>query len=101
MKALDFEKNIVEVEEKIDALRHLTDSSELNIADEVKRLEDKLQKQMESTYKKLTPWQKAQVARHEARPQTSDYINALIQDFVPLAGDRTFADDKAIIGGIG
>ncbi len=101
MKALDFEKNIVEVEEKIDALRHLTDSSELNIADEVKRLEDKLQKQMESTYKKLTPWQKVQVARHESRPQTSDYIDGLIQDFVPLAGDRNFADDKAIIGGIG
>lgn len=101
MVTLDFEKDIQKVEEKIEALRHLTDSSEMNIADELKRLQEKLTKLIQATYKKLSPWQKVQVARHENRPQTSDYIKKLIQDFVPLRGDRQFGEDRAILGGIG
>lgn len=101
MKTLDFEKAIREVEEKIEGLRHLTNDDGMNIVEEIKRLETKLQKQMESVYKKLTPWQKTQVARHENRPHAMDYIHGLITDFTELKGDRTFADDEAIIGGIG
>ncbi len=101
MTTLDFEKSIQEVEEKINALRHLTSSTEINISDELRRLEEKLVRLTETAYKKLTPWQKVQVARHENRPQTSDYIQGLIQDFVPLRGDRAFGEDRAILGGIG
>lgn len=101
MKTLEFEKNIREVEEKINALRHLPSTDGMNIADELKRLEAKLQKQIDQTYKNLTPWQKTQVARHENRPHMHDYVKGLIHDFVPLSGDRVYGEDKAIIGGIG
>ena len=101
MQALDFEKTIREVEEKIENLRHMTSTQELNVVDEMHRLETKLKKQIDLAYKKLTPLQKTQVARHEDRPHTSDYIEALITDFVLLCGDRCFGEDAAIIGGLG
>ena len=101
MKALDFEKTIGEVEEKIDALRHLSEPEGIDIEAELTRLQSKLQKHMELAYTHLTAWQKACVARHENRPHTVDYIQALIKDFFELKGDRCFGDDEAIIGGIG
>ncbi len=97
---LDFEKPIAELEGKIEELRHLT-GSEVNIADEVSKLQSKVEKQLSSLYAKLSPWQKAQVARHQDRPHAVDYIDALIEDFTPLAGDRLFAEDAAIVGGLG
>lgn len=98
---LDFEKPIADLESKIEELRHLSSEGEVNIADEVGKLQDKVQKQLTQTYAKLTPWQKAQVARHQHRPHAKDYIGALITDYTPLAGDRAFADDNAIVGGMG
>jgi len=98
---LDFEKPIAELEGKIQELRHLSGAGEVNIADEVTKLQTKVDKLLTSAYAKLTPWQKAQVARHSNRPHTVDYVSSLITDFTPLAGDRTFAEDQAIIGGIG
>jgi acetyl-CoA carboxylase carboxyl transferase subunit alpha len=98
---LDFEKPIAELEGKIEELRHLSGSSEVNIAEEVTKLQDKVDKLLVQTYAKLTPWQKAQVARHADRPHALDYIAALITEFTPLAGDRAFADDQAIVGGLG
>ena len=98
---LDFEKPIAELEGKIEELRHLTNGSDLNIADEVTRLEAKVDRQLRQTYAKLTAWQKVQVARHPERPHTSDFIKGLITDFTPLAGDRAFSEDRAIIGGLG
>ncbi len=98
---LDFEKPIAELEGKIEELRHLSSDGEVNIAEEVGKLQAKADKLLRQTYGKLTPWQKVQVARHANRPHTQDYIDALIEDFTPLAGDRAFAEDLAIIGGLG
>jgi acetyl-CoA carboxylase carboxyl transferase subunit alpha len=98
---LDFEKPIAELEGKIEELRHLTNNGGLNIADEVGKLQVKVDKQLRSAYAKLTPWQKVQVARHPERPHFLDYAKALIQDFTPLAGDRLFGEDAAIVGGLG
>ena len=98
---LDFEKPLAELEDKIEELRHLSNAGEVNIADEVTRLETKLDRQLRQTYAKLSSWQKVQIARHPARPHGSDYIAALITEFTPLAGDRSFAEDRAIIGGLG
>ena len=98
---LDFEKPIAELEDKIEELRHLSNSAELNIADEVARLETKLDRQLHQVYARLTPWQKVQIARHPDRPHGMDFINGLITEFTPLAGDRAFAEDRAIVGGIG
>ena len=98
---LDFEKPIAELEGKIAELRHLSSTSELNIADEISRLQAKLDAQLKQIYGKLTPWQKAQVARHVDRPHTLDYVRGLVADFTPLAGDRAFAEDAAMIGGLG
>jgi len=98
---LDFEKPIAELEGKIEELRHLSGSGDLNIADEVSKLQVKADRLLRQTYQKLTPWQKVQVARHPERPHFNDYVGALIEDFTPIAGDRSFADDKAILGGIG
>jgi acetyl-CoA carboxylase carboxyl transferase subunit alpha len=97
---LDFEKPIAELEGKIEELRHLTGSSGVNIADEVARLEEKVENLLVQLYTKLTPWQKTQVARHFDRPHAVDYIDELFEDFTPLAGDRQFAEDPAIIGGL-
>ncbi|HYE48794.1 MAG TPA: acetyl-CoA carboxylase carboxyltransferase subunit alpha [Azospirillaceae bacterium] len=101
MHFLEFEKPIAELEGKIEELRHLSDGGDLNIADEVRKLQDKVDKLLRSTYAKLTPAQKVQVARHPNRPHCLDYVNALITDFTPLAGDRLFAEDRAVIGGLG
>ncbi len=98
---LDFERPIAELEGKIEELRHLSTTSELNIADEVGRLEVTANRLLRQTYARLTPWQKVQVARHPERPHCLDYVGGLLTDFVPLAGDRTFAEDRAVIGGIG
>jgi acetyl-CoA carboxylase carboxyl transferase subunit alpha len=98
---LDFERPIAELESKIEELRHLSTTSEINIADEVGRLENTANRLLRQTYARLTPWQKVQVARHPERPHCLDYLGSLITEFVPLAGDRTFAEDAAIIGGIG
>jgi len=101
MHILDFEKPIAELEGKIEELRHLADGGDVNIADEVGKLQAKVDKLLRSTYAKLTPWQKTQVARHPERPHALAYIAQLIEDFTPLAGDRTFGEDLAIVGGLG
>ena len=101
MHYLDFEQPIAEIEGKIEELRHLSGRNGVNILEDVARLQGKVEKQIRQTYAKLTPWQKAQVARHPDRPHTLDYIGALIEDFTPLAGDRAFAEDRAIVGGLG
>lgn len=98
---LDFEKPVAELEGKIEELRHLTNGSDLNIAEEVARLQAKVDRLLRQLYAKLTPWQKVQVARHPERPHASDFIKGLITDFTPLAGDRAFGEDRAIIGGLG
>src|SRR5437763_14159809 len=98
---LDFERPIAELEGKIDELRHLSTDSGLNIAEEVGRLEAQAGRLLQQSYGRLTPWQKVQVARHPDRPHASSYIAALISDLMPLAGDRAFAEDAAIVGGIG
>jgi len=97
---LDFEKPIAELEGKIEELRHLT-GTEVNIADEVAKLQTKVEKQLSQLYAKLSAWQKTQVARHPDRPHAVDYVDALIEDFTPLAGDRLFGEDAAVIGGLG
>ena len=98
---LEFEKPIAELEGKIEELRHLSSSSDVNIADEVTRLEAKLERLLRQTYQRLTPWQKVQVARHPERPHATDFITGLITDFTPLAGDRAFGEDRALLGGLG
>jgi acetyl-CoA carboxylase carboxyl transferase subunit alpha len=98
---LDFEKPIAELESKIAELRHLPNSGDVDIAEEVMRLQDKVQKQLRATYAKLTPWQRVQVARHAERPHAQRYIDRLITDYMPLAGDRAFGEDAAIVGGVG
>ncbi len=98
---LDFEKPIAELEGKIEELRHITGGGEVNIADEVAKLQAKVDKLLVQTYSKLTPWQKTLVARHHNRPHALDYVKALIEDFTPLAGDRAFGEDTAVIGGLG
>src|ERR1700752_2720533 len=98
---MDFERPIAELEGKIGELRHLSAASKINIADGVGRLESTANRLLRQTYSRLTPWQKVQVARHPERPHCLDYIGGLITEFVPLAGDRAFAEDAAIVGGIG
>ena len=98
---LDFEKPIAELEGKIEELRRMSEPDGLNIADEVVRLTSVADRQLRVTYGRLTPWQKTQVARHPDRPKAKDYIDKLITDFTQLAGDRAFADDAAVLGGIG
>ena len=98
---LDFEKNIVEIEEKIEHLKALTKDEDIDITAEISRLEQKLSKSLNTVYQNLSAWQKAQIARHPNRPHCLDYIKALIEDFVLLCGDRKFGDDEAMIAGIG
>ncbi|MEO6075531.1 MAG: acetyl-CoA carboxylase carboxyltransferase subunit alpha [Dokdonella sp.] len=98
---LDFEQPIAELSEKIRELRSASHGQSLNIEDEIGRLEDKLKRKTHEIFKALTPWQVAQLARHPARPYTLDYIGAICEEFHELAGDRAYADDPAIVGGIG
>ncbi|MFL6845901.1 MAG: acetyl-CoA carboxylase carboxyltransferase subunit alpha [Allosphingosinicella sp.] len=98
---LDFEKAIAELDSRIEELRETAEDSELNIDAEIERLEAKSERMLRETYAKLTPWQKTQVARHPDRPHFKDYAAALVEDFIPLAGDRNFGEDSAIVGGLG
>jgi acetyl-CoA carboxylase carboxyl transferase subunit alpha len=97
---LDFEKPVAELDSKIDELRALAASGS-DIGDEISGIEDKAAQALRDLYDNLTPWQKTQVARHPQRPHCIDYINALITEFTPLAGDRKFGEDEALIGGFG
>ncbi|MCL2473496.1 MAG: acetyl-CoA carboxylase carboxyltransferase subunit alpha [Alphaproteobacteria bacterium] len=101
MQSLDFEQPVVELETKIDELRHLSDGGRVNIGAEISKLQTKVNKLLTSLYDKLSPSQKVMVARHPDRPHCTHYIKALIEDFTPLAGDRLFGEDLAVIGGIG
>jgi len=96
---LDFEKPIAELQGRIDELRETAADGAVDIAAEVARLQAKSDKLLRDTYAKLTPWQKTQVARHAERPHFKDYVAGLFDDFMPLAGDRAFSDDQAILGG--
>lgn len=98
---LEFEKPIAELEGRIEELRRTTDAGGIDVADEVAKLRDKAESLLRQTYAKLTPWQKTLVARHPDRPKGADYVRALIEDWTPLAGDRAFADDLAVIAGLG
>ena len=98
---LDFEKPIADLEGKIEELRHLAGTGDINIGEEVGRLEGKVERQLRSAYQKLSPWQKVQVARHPDRPRFTEIVSALIDGFTPLAGDRSFGEDLAIVGGLG
>jgi acetyl-CoA carboxylase carboxyl transferase subunit alpha len=100
MKFLDFERPIAELEAKIEELRFVGDDSEVNINEEVARLKEKSQSLTKSIFAKLSPWQVARVARHEARPYTLDYLRMIAPDFQELHGDRMYADDPAIVGGV-
>jgi acetyl-CoA carboxylase carboxyl transferase subunit alpha len=97
---LDFESPIAELEDKIEQLRYVQDDSALDIADEISRLSKKSEGLTKDVYSKLSSWQISQVSRHPQRPYTQDYIDALFTDFEELHGDRTFGDDKAIVGGL-
>ena len=97
---LDFEKPIAELEARVAELRETANAGSLDLDAEIGKLEAKSAKLLRDTYAKLTPWQKAQVARHPERPHFNDYIAGLTEDFLPLAGDRAFADDPAILGGL-
>ncbi len=100
MFALEFEKPISELEGKISELRNMTSSKDFSIAEEIQRLENKAEKLMLSTYSKLSPAQKVLVARHPERPHFLDYMKQLVTEFTPLAGDRQFGEDQALIGGL-
>src|SRR5438128_9544901 len=97
---LDFEKPIAELEARVAELKETANAGDIDLDAEVTRLEAKSDKLLRDTYAKLTPWQKAQVARHPERPHFKDYVAGIADDFLPLAGDRAFADDPAIVGGL-
>ena len=97
---LDFEKPVAELEARVAELKETASAGEIDLDPEIGRLESKSSKLLRDTYSKLTPWQKAQVARHPERPHFKDYVAGLTSDFIPLAGDRSFSDDPAIIGGL-
>ncbi len=98
---LDFEKAIAEIENKVAELRALSGAGDsVSISDEIARLEAKAHDALEATYLKLDPWQKTQVARHPQRPHCMDYVDSLLEEYTPLAGDRYFAEDHALVGGL-
>ena len=97
---LDFEKQVAEFEGKIEELRHMSGNSDTDIVAEISKLQTKAERQLKTIYEKLTPWQKVQVARHPNRPHFGEVANYLLNDFVALAGDRNFSEDKAINGGL-
>lgn len=98
---LDFERPIAELESKVEELRQMDKGQDINLNEEIQRLEEKCRKLSESIFSSLTPWQVSQLARHPLRPYTMDYIEAIFTDFEELHGDRHFSDDPAIVGGIG
>ena len=98
---LTFEKNIADLEGKIEDLKHISSNSDLNIAEEIGRLQKKVAQELTDTYSTLDPWQKVQVARHPDRPQFQDVIDYMITGYIPLSGDRLFANDEALTGGLG
>ena len=98
---LDFEQPIAELEAKIEELKHVTSESEVNIQDEINRLQAKSRQLTTSIFASLTPWQITQLARHPHRPYTLDYVQSIFNDFNELHGDRMYADDLAIVGGLG
>jgi len=100
-QALDFEKDILEIEEKIEHLKLLAKDEDMDITRETRRLERKLSQHINRTYMNLSAWQKAQIARHPLRPHCLDYIKAFVDDFILLSGDRRFADDEAMVCGLG
>lgn len=97
---LDFEKPIAELDSRVAELKDTARGGDLDIDHEIERLEAKSERMLKDTYARLTPWQKTQVARHPERPHFRDYVAGLTDEFVPLAGDRAFADDQAILGGL-
>ncbi|MCG3175779.1 MAG: Acetyl-coenzyme A carboxylase carboxyl transferase subunit alpha [Candidatus Omnitrophica bacterium] len=99
LTVLDFERPIHELEKKIQELRSLSDDGNLNLQSEVKKLEGRLDDLKKETYANLSPWQRVQIARHPKRPYALDYVRMLFTDFIELHGDRTYADDKALVGG--
>ena len=98
---LTFERNIADLEGKIEDLKHISSNSDLNISEEIGRLQNKVLNELTDTYSNLNPWQKVQVARHPDRPQFQDVIEYLIDDYLSLGGDRLFGNDNALTGGIG
>jgi len=99
MKGLDFEKPIIELEKKIQELKTFITEKKIDLSSEVRRLEDKLEHLKKNTYNNLSAWQRVQIARHPQRPYTMDYVNMMMSDFLEVHGDRSFADDKAIVTG--
>ena len=100
MSGLDFEKPIIELESKINELKKFGTSKKINLEPEIKKLEQKLEKMKDEIYSRLTDWQRVQIARHPARPYTLDYITMFTSEFIELHGDRLFADDLALVGGL-
>src|SRR3546814_15031538 len=98
---LEFEKPVAALRAQIVDLRETANGGEIDISSEIEKLEAKAERQLRETYAKLTPWQRTQVARHPERPHFKDYVAGLINDFTPLAGDRNFGEDAAIVGGLG
>ena len=98
---LTFEKNIADLEGKIEDLKHISSNSDLNIAEEIGKLQNKVADELTDTYSNLNPWQKVQVARHPDRPQFQDVIEHLIDGYLSLGGDRLFGNDNALTGGLG
>ena len=98
---LDFEKPVAELRARVRDLRETAADGSVDIGAEIQRLEAKAERALRDTYARLTPWQKTQVARHPARPHFKHYVAGLVDDFMPLAGDRAFGDDQAILGGFG
>ena len=96
---LSFEKQVSDLEGKIEELRHLSSGADINIAEEIGKLQGAVSEELRSTYSKLTAWQKVQVARHPERPHFEDILYHLMEDYTPLSGDRNFADDNALTGG--
>lgn len=96
---LDFESQVLDIEKKISELREASKIGDIDVANEISRMQSKVDKLLSQIYQKLTPWQTVQVARHPERPKFMDYLNGIFTDFVELSGDRFFAEDQAIIGG--
>ncbi len=97
---LDFEKPVADLEMKIEELKRLSDGKDLNLSGEVKKLEKKVKELRTEIFSRLNPWQKTLLARHQDRPYTLDYVDLIAEDFLELHGDRRFADDKSIVGGL-